>query len=74
MASLFHWPTSRMVSASMRPHSKCATSTQAAGVHVGQAKTDVEKGGGSSVEQGGDLVAIDMVPVGAHNVGAKGGH
>ena len=50
-----------------------ATSAQAVGVHVGWAKTDVGEGGGSSAEQGGDVVAGDMVRAGAHNVGAKGG-
>ena len=49
------------------------TSVQAVGVHVGWAKTDVREGGGSSAEQGGDVVAGDVVPVGAHKVGAKGG-
>ena len=49
------------------------TSVQAAGVHVGRAKTDVGEGSGSSAEQGGDVVAGDMVPASAHNVGAKGG-
>ena len=50
-----------------------ATSMQAVGIHVGQAKTDVREGSSSSVEQGGDVVAGDMVPAGAHKVGAKGG-
>ena len=50
-----------------------ATSAQAADVHVGQAKTDVREGSGSSAEQGGDVVAGDVVPPGAYKVGAKGG-
>ena len=51
-----------------------ATSAQAAGVHVRQAKTDLQEGGGSSAEQGSDVVAGDMVLAGAHKVGAQGGH
>ena len=50
-----------------------ATSMQAAGVHIGRAKTNVREGCGSSVEQGGDVVAGDMVPAGVNKVGAKGG-
>ena len=50
-----------------------ATSTQAAGVHVRRAKPDVREGGCSSAEQGGDVVAGDVVPAGAHKVGAQGG-
>ena len=49
------------------------TSAQAAGVHVGRAKPDVREGSGSSAEQGGDVVAGDVVPAGAHKVGAQGG-
>ena len=50
-----------------------ATSAQAVGIHVGRAKTDVQEGGSSSAEQGGDVVAGDVVPAGAHKVGAQGG-
>ena len=50
-----------------------ATSAQAAGIHVGRAKADVWEGGGSSAEQGGDVMAGDVVPAGAHKVGAQGG-
>ena len=50
-----------------------ATSMQAAGVHVGRAETDVGERSGSSAEQSGDVVAGDVVPACAHNVGAKGG-
>ena len=49
------------------------TSMQAAGIHVRRAKTDVREGCGSSAEQGGDAVAGDVVPAGAHKVGAQGG-
>ena len=50
-----------------------ATNAQAAGIHVKQAKADVREGGGSSAEQGGDVVAGYVVPVDAHKVGAQGG-
>ena len=33
----------------------------------------MREGGGSSAEQGGDAVAGDVVPAGAHKVGAQGG-
>ena len=41
--------------------------------HVGQAKADVWEGGGRSAEQGGDVMAGDVVPAGAYKVGAQGG-
>ena len=49
-----------------------ATGMQAASVHVGRAKTDVREGRGFRAEQGGDVVAGDVVLAGAHKVGAKG--
>ena len=49
-----------------------ATSAQAVGVYVGRAKPDVREGRGSVAEQGGDVVAGDVVPAGAHKVGAQG--
>ena len=48
------------------------TGAQAAGVHIGRAKSDVREGSSGSAEQRGDVVAGDMVPVGAHEVGVKG--
>ena len=47
---------------------------QAAGVHVGWAKTDVREGSCSGAEQAGDVMAGDMVLAGAHKVDAKGCH
>ena len=48
------------------------TGAQAAGVHVGWTKTDAREGSDGGVEQGGDVVPGDMIPAGAHKVGAKG--
>ena len=48
------------------------TDAQAAGIHVDRAKTDVREGSGGGVEQGGDVMAGDVVPACAHKVGAKG--
>ena len=67
----FWWELYHIYAATQQGHG--ATSTQAAGIHVGQVKTNAGEGGGSSAEQGGDVVAGDMVPAGAHNEGAKGG-
>ena len=50
-----------------------AASAQAAGIHVGWAKPDVWEGSSGSAEQDGDVVAGDVVPAGAHKVGAQGG-
>ena len=44
------------------------------GVHVGWTKTDVREGSGGRAEQGGDVMAGDVVPAGAHKVGAKRRH
>ena len=51
-----------------------ASGAQAVDVNVERAKTDVREGSGGGAEQGGDVVAGDVVPAGAHKVGAKGRH
>ena len=41
---------------------------------IGQTKTDVREGSSGGAEQGGDVMAGDVVPVGAQKVCAKGRH
>ena len=72
MASLFQQPTRRMVSASTRPHSN-AMAPPARKLLALWAKPDVREESGGSAEQAGDVVAGDVVPAGAHKVGAQGG-